>query len=62
MTAVAQMRGRVCFGGNLDKILLLHCLRDNNAWMVVLLGCVIHKACVCRIIILYSYFWWTYPC
>ena len=60
MTVVAQMWVRVCFGGNVDEILLLHSLRDNNAWMVVLLllllPCVIHKACVCTIIILYSYF------
>ena len=33
MTAVAQMGRRVCFGGNLDEILLLHSLRDNNAWL-----------------------------
>ena len=52
ITAVAQMGRRVCFGGNLDEILLLHSLRDNKAWMVVLLACVIHKACVCTIIIL----------
>ena len=53
---------RVCFGGNFDEIFLLQSLWDNNAWMVVLLACVIHKACVYTIIILYSYFWWTYPC
>ena len=51
-TAVAQIWRRVCFGGNLDEIFLLHSLWDNNAWMVVLLACVIHKACACTIIIL----------
>ena len=58
MIVVAQMWVRVCFGGNVDEISLLHSLRDNNAWMVVLLllPCVIHKTCVCTITILYSYF------
>ena len=56
MTPVDQMGEGVCFGGNFDEIFMLHSRRDNNAWMVVLLACVIHKACVCAIIILYSYF------
>ena len=50
MKAVDQMGGRVCFRGNFDERFMLHSLRDNNAWMVVLLACVIHKACVCAII------------
>ena len=57
MTPVDQMgEGGVCFGGNFDEIFMLHSLRDNNAWMVVLLARVIHKACVYAIIILYSCF------
>ena len=48
MTAVDQMGGRVCFGGNFDEIFMLHFRRDNNTWMVALLACVIHKACVCN--------------
>ena len=56
MTPVDQMGGGVCFGGNFDEIFMLHSLRGNNVWMVVLLACVIHKDCVCAIIILYSYF------
>ena len=56
MTPVDEVGVGVCFGGNFDEIFMLHSLRDNNAWMVVLLARVIHKACVCVIIILYSYF------
>ena len=56
MTPVDEVGVGVCFGGNFDEIFMLHSLRDNNAWMVVLLARVILKACVCAIIILYSYF------
>ena len=56
VTPVDEVGVGVCFGGNFDEIFMLYSLRDNNAWMVVLLARVIHKACVCAIIILYSYF------
>ena len=33
---------------NFDQILLQNSLRDNKAWIVVLLACVIYRACVDR--------------